>query len=303
MCNKKNVFLSLLESSEHELNLHRYKFQINDIKSDKEDLKKAELRVFKLANVHRRAQNAYVQINIINRYNGQVVSSKLMGTKAHGWMTFPLTDIVRTWISNPEFNQGIRIAIKTIYGDGKDSVDFATRNHVRREPILVIFTKRQNEGLESIIELGDAEAKLKKKVDSAEHLLKRRRKRNTELTMDDNSRSIEDTTPTCRLKRLDVPVDVIAAKVQIIIPKVLKINQCVGTCETSNLNTNENEIVTNHAYIQGLYAIGNKDVKLPCCAPSSFDPQTTLQREFVNDLEILKVSVLQNMIATSCSCL
>lgn len=246
-----------------------------------------------------RRRSAYIQINIVDRYSSKVVSSKIMGTMVHGWITFPVTDITRKWIASPKTNQGITVTVQTIFGDAGNKVVFASKTQIRREPILVVFSKGKNTGLETILDLPDINKKNKERHRERRNVIMDARKNNNKAKSK-NLKEMPDEK--CQLRPLKVPVSVISSKVQILGPNVLEINQCVGSC-IPNVHKDLTEGATSHAIIQAFYAATGNDVKYPCCSPATFEPIITLQRVIIGDQTSMKIALLQKAIATSCSCL
>lgn len=290
-----------------------YKFNIIDINREEEKIQKAELHLFK---EHRPSQKtplaSLVQIDVINNRNDRIISSRILNVAVHGWITFPVTKTIRRWVRKRKNNKGIRISVKSLYG-GEKQVKFATKNHFRREPMLVVFTKR--------IKGSSLSAFLEESTDTSSTInnekKKRRQKRhlsslpnnndNNEMThINSLSRKKDGKKEDCQLKDLVINTDQFGFKSRFLSPHFINIHQCVGSCSYKKEPLYEQ---TNHGIFQAMASVSH-DGKMsksvpdePCCAPSEFKDQMMIAAVIKGNTNIIKFITLDKLIATKCACL
>lgn len=267
--------------------------------------------MFKQYDPTQRSRNAYLQIDIINGRNNRVISSRLLSSTAHGWITFPLTKIVSRWVRKPHKNNGIRINVKRLYKAkvGKqleETLQFGTKNSFRREPMLVVFSKRtKGSNLASLLNEGELTA-MKEKLTRKERMRRAIAvdETFTNLTDEPGKRNTRKDV-VCHLRSLNVSVARFGFKMKLIYPSVFSVNQCVGTCKFKQLH--DGKFQTNHALFQayraaeeGLGKRTENHVEPPCCAPSEYESQLVFFRNLNREVTILH---LEKVKATKCQCL
>ena len=305
-----NRFISLLEQEDPKQKQHGYKFNVIDINQEEEKIQKAELHLFK---EHRPAPKSpltsLVQIDVIKKRNDRVISSRIISVAVHGWITFPLTKTVRRWVRKRKNNKGIRIRIKSLYGTEK-SVVFSTKNRFRREPMLVVFTKRiKGSSLAALLE-GSSINDNRLEVQNNEK--KRRHKRHllsedSELTqinsLEKQKVKGNEQKEDCQLKPLVVNTDQFELINRFFSPQYIDIKQCDGSC---HYKKEPSYGQTNHGIFQSMASIVQDDKSrpdAPCCAPSAFEDKLMIAALRKGSTSIIKVVTLDKLIATKCACL
>ena len=307
------LFISFFtETEETERKHSRYRFNVQSINKMAEKVTKAELHLFKQYDPTQRSRYAFLQIDVIKSQNNRVISSRILSTRAHGWITFPLTKTVSRWVRKPHKNYGIRIQIKQFYnkaGGGQQpqeaALQFGTKNSFRREPMLVVFSKRiKGSNLDSLFNEKELVAAKKKLA------VKKRHARASPKTIinltDELSKRNNRTDAICHLRPLNVSVMYFGFDMKLIYPSVFIVNQCVGTCKFKQLHKAQ----TNHALFQAYRAaesyreegeeLSENHVDPPCCAPSAYESQLVIFKNAKSQVTILN---LENMKATQCKCL
>lgn len=309
-----------------------YKFNIIDINRDEEKIQKAELHLFKENRPSQKTPHtSLVQIDIINNRNDRVISSRILSVAVHGWITFPVTKTIRRWVRKRKINKGIRISVKSLYGAEKN-VKISTKNHFRREPMLVVFTKRiKGSSLAALLEDStDNNNKLDTTSSSSSSTTnnekKRRQKRQLSSASNDNENEEqssgemtyinslekrkmrkEEKKEDCQLKDLIINTEQFGLKDRFLSPQFINIHQCVGSCGYKKVPTYEQ---TNHGIFQAMASIGHDRSQRgktlpdePCCAPSEFKDQLMIAAVRNEHTHIIKFVTLDKLIATKCGCL
>ena len=251
----------------------------------KEKLIKAELRIFKMSNPKQRSLSSYFLIIVADIISKKTICAGITASTSHGWHVFPLTNVVKTWIFDNSKNKGIHISIRSLYGNN-DKVKFATKQTIRREPILVIHTKNHDEiTLTSIPDFHFNKTLLMSSLNKQSKTSKTRRRR-----------AVNDP---CHLEPLEVPIQEIGWNINIMKPQVFTINHCKGRCWHDSSKVYQQQ--TNHAIIQALYAAVTQEEKTsyPCCAPAEFQPGSALIISSRN----VKLLILEKLTVTSCECM
>lgn len=313
-----------------------YKFNIIDINREEEKIQKAELHLFK---EHRPSQKtpltSLVQVDVINNRNGRVISSRILNSAVHGWIIFPVTKIVRRWVRKRKNNKGIRISIKSLYGAEKN-VKFSTKKNFRREPMLIVFTKRiKGSNLAALLkDSSDNNNRLDTSSSTTSNNKNRRRqKRNLSLNINvekdnednelkkkrkDNELTYKNSLgkrlskekvkrEDCQLKELVINTEQFGLKNRFLSPQFININQCVGSCGFKKEPSYEQ---TNHGIFQAMASLSHDGDKrsrtipdAPCCAPSEFKDQLMIAAVIEGQTSIIKFINLDKLIATKCACL
>ncbi|XP_065664915.1 protein DVR-1 homolog [Hydra vulgaris] len=264
---------------------HNYLFDVSDIISFNESLKRAELRLFK--NASRKLLRSVLQVNIVNLFSNKTVSANIISSNSYGWQIYPLTEVVQNWIYNKNQNKGLTISIQKLYGTNT----FVNFNSEKHKPFLVTFTKEKRElSLTSLlkknIKIWEPREKSAIIVSQTTIVAKRRRRREINY----NYKNI------CGVQQLIVPLKKVGWNNLFLFPDHFIINQCKGQCYIKK---------TAHSILQTLYAdvLKNHEVKHPCCAPSKLSPGTALIYDRSSGKNVFKLVRLQNLTVTECECL
>ena len=248
-----------------------------------EEIIKAEFRIYRLPNKNFR--RSFFQMNIKNGKDGRTVSTEIISSKK-GWLSFPITNLVKQWLTKEVLSQELFVQLHSLYGE--KTMHFAGIDQTSYEPFLVIYSSSNKElSIASLIDLEtisrvSSDTKTKKNI-------KERSKR------DVITKSYESP---CELKPLKVYADHIGLK-NFLAPSYLEINQCVGSCKHPGSKSNTRQ--TNHALLQALYTkvTDSEYSSYPCCAPASFNKQEVLIRHPDGSVKLMK---LPKAIVTSCAC-
>lgn len=239
-----------------------------------------------MSNPKQRVLSSYYLIKIKDVYRKETICAGITTSASHGWLIYPLTNIVKKWVRDPSKNHGIQIFIKSIYGDN-NKVKFATKQTIRREPILIVRSKNKNEvTLSSLPDLQLNETLLKSFIDKTT----RRRERREVGGYNRGS---------CHVEPLRVPLHEVGWDENIAQPDYFTINQCKGTCWYDTAKIYERK--TNHAIIQSMYAAltGGQKASFPCCAPAKYDEGTAL----IVSTTTIKLIILEKLTVTKCECM
>ena len=250
-----------------------------------------------------------------------MISSRILSVTVHGWITFPLTKTVRRWFRKRANNKGIRIRIKGLYGTDK-SVKFASKHHFRREPMLVVFTKRiKGSSLASLLDDTSIMSGINSvnSLDMTQNEKKRRRtrqKRHTPTNSISTNSILErkkEEEPVkkipCQLRPLFVDTDKFGVRNRFLTAEYININQCTGSCV---FDKDVKYAQTNHGLFQAFAALHGAGGRLegkeakpnaPCCAPSAFEDKTLIASLQEGSTRIIKVLTLDKLVATKCACL
>lgn len=278
-----------------EMEQQSYQFDIVDINREREKLIKAELRIFKYPNRKRTPLTSFVQIDVKDKNTNKIISSRILTSSGSGWQVFPVTNIVSAWISKEHLNKGVQLSVRPLYG-ANEEIKFATKKTVRREPILVVYTKDSDDlVLATLSNLKQNAAaffvtKTNAKPSAEESNLPRRVRRRARFD-------------PCRVEELSVPLVQIGWHKSFAAPRKFRINQCKGTCGYDASKAYHKQ--TNHAIIQALYATitGGRKTSYPCCAPSKFAPGNALIVDRMPSGEVVKVVSLEKLTVVQCQCL
>uniref|UniRef100_A0A7M5VFS2 TGF-beta family profile domain-containing protein n=2 Tax=Clytia hemisphaerica TaxID=252671 RepID=A0A7M5VFS2_9CNID len=296
-------------TEENENKQHKYQFNVNDINRKEEKIQNAELHLFKQyqPNGQGRPRSAMIQIDIINMHNERVISSRIVSVHVHGWLRFPVTKIVKRWVRKRKNNKGLQVRIRNI-GDDKNNVKFGTKNTLRREPMLVVFTKRVKGSSLAALLNGNG-------LNILQNNEKKKRVKRTIVTMNDDkpNNHIEhhhkDGHLECQLKPLRINTRNMGFGENIINPTEININQCVGSCPARIKEDFLNNRHTSHAIFQAIVADSSRpgathdQPALPCCSPSEFKDEVMIISGRKGSQELIQLVKFEKLIATKCACL
>lgn len=224
-------------------------------------------------------------MNIKNGKDGQTVSTEIISSKK-GWLSFPITNLVKQWLKKGVLNQELYVQLHSLYGE--KMMHFAGTDEINYEPFLVIYSSSNEElTIASLINL-EKISSISSNTKTTKNI-KKRSKRNV------ITKSYESP---CELKPLKVYADHIGLK-NVLAPSYLEINQCVGSCKNPGSKSSTKQ--TNHALLQALYTkvTDSEYSSYPCCAPASFNKQEVLIRHPDGSVKLMK---LPKAIVTSCAC-
>lgn len=282
-------------------NMYQFYFNLSDIDVNKETVKKAEFRIFKYPNKIKRPNFCYIQVSIKDSFTNQIAASSFINCKATGWQTFPITNLIKKYVTYKQVNRGFFLSTKLIYG-AEEKIEFSTNTDKNNKVLLIVYTKDEDDitlaSLTNTTVLENSQLKKntnKSKINVESNIFNIFNKRKRRDIQHDN---FVNRQP-CQLKALNVPTKKIGWNHKIIEPGIFKINQCVGTCLHDPSKANKKQ--TNHAILQALYTAvtDGQYSSYPCCAPVSFENDRALMREG----ETIKVVVLTKLRVTSCACL
>ena len=224
-------------------------------------------------------------MNIKNGKDGRTVSTEIISSKK-GWLSFPITNLVKQWLKKGVLNQELYVQLHSLYGE--KMMHFAGTDEINYEPFLVIYSSSNEElTIASLINL-EKISSISSNTKTTKNI-KERNKRNV------ITKSYESP---CELKPLKVYADHIGLK-NFLAPSYLEINQCVGSCKNPGSKSSTKQ--TNHALLQALYTkvTDSEYSSYPCCAPASFNKQEVLIRHPDGSVKLMK---LPKAIVTSCAC-
>ncbi|XP_065673419.1 bone morphogenetic protein 7-like isoform X1 [Hydra vulgaris] len=273
---------------------HHCLFNVSDIESQQETLKKAELRLFKSHYSKHRFQTGVLQVIVINIFNNKTVSSKKMSFYGYGWQVFPVTRVVQDWIDNRTHNRGLNILVQKLNGSS-ERFDLNFNNFYQHDSALITFTKEKKElSLLSLLKKNDLQPiSGKNKISNNINDVVNRVRRSEEGR----------ESKLCGVEPLVVPLELIDWHNLFIMPKSFSINQCKGQC----FHKNDEDYLgqTSHSILQALYAdvLQDDNVNYPCCAPTKFLPASAILNDRSSNREVYKLVQLENLQVTECECL
>lgn len=268
----------------------------------KEQIKKAELRIFKrrsrLENIHGHFKVTVYRLNR-RAVEGSISWKRKLATvdtkhikcrRVGGWIVLNVTSAVAFWSSWPSRNFGLWISV---VGLGIPTSDFYIATGGRKEPILVIYgdnkdkktsLKAVNEIPNETREISDQHTKGKGKNNEDASAMSTRRRR-----------SVEDDR--CARHKLFVKFRDLNWDKWIIAPRGFSAFYCMGTCP---------EIIdkyfdpSNHAIIQNLlHHRYNKKIPAACCVPTSLHSMSLMYFELDGSIVLKEYS---GMVASTCGC-
>ena len=238
-------------------------------------------------------------------HNERVISSRIVSVHVHGWLRFPVTKIVKRWVRKRKNNKGLQVRIRNI-GDDKDSVKFGTKNTLRREPMLVVFTKRVKGSSLAALLNGNG-------LNILQNNEKKKRAKRSIVTMNDEKPynhidHHKDRNFECQLKPLRINTGNMGFGENIINPTEININQCVGSCP-AKIKEDFNRHHTTHAIFQAIVADSSRpdtshdQPARPCCSPSEFEDKVMIISGRKGSQELIQLVKFEKLIATKCACL
>lgn len=275
---------------------HRFFFNLSAI-TNKEKVKKAELRIFKKKPHTQsiegnfmirlfRLDISYNKSSQLQKNNGVFVTSRLVSNKEKvgRWISLDITSVVKLWTeAKTGQNFGIRLSVQ---GFNAFSKDFRIGNRGRRAPFLVTYTEDPQVGIEltkSLINCTNSQ------------VIERNDYSPNNTSTVARNRAKRSSLQRCRKRWAYVSFKKLKWD-WIVAPKGYSANYCEGIC-TTNLDITLNP--TNHAILQSILHRMDSRIPSPSCVPTKLHSISVLYRTSDRSVALTEYG---GMIVSSCGC-
>ncbi|XP_019627503.1 PREDICTED: transforming growth factor beta-2-like isoform X1 [Branchiostoma belcheri] len=281
-----------------------FKFDVQSLYQNVSEVTEAELRIYQVANPTADLPEQRIELHqLLPPVNGKgsprqrYLGSKLVKTRAKGWLSFDITNTVREWLLKTDNNLGLELTVHCL-GRTFDAIAGELTSDTPETLQTFIAGTLQAEAVEE--GRGDTA-----QVDSPEkkdpHLLVFT-KRPPPETHSRRKRSLDSSycfkkpkEPNCCLRELYIDFQRDLGWKWIHAPRGYNANFCAGSCPY--LWSTDSQVT--HSTIIGLYSTLNPHASAsPCCVPSELEPLTILYYQGRKP----RIEQLSSMVVTSCKC-
>ncbi|XP_053594614.1 bone morphogenetic protein 7 [Microplitis demolitor] len=312
-------------------------FNVTKMSQNTLTLESAELYLYKNITSEDKRICESVKIEVYQKLcktgdNNKFVDSLLVSPDDTDWLTFNVTEPIKSWIDDPKKNNGLNISIVPFESCTHESLlklqdigisGLESSADIEFKPFLVLYfhnvikgqhdmkikqnvrNKRDDYSKSQDYESNEIDVLPPNYVTSNPFTKTYKRKfidnhRTVKKNLADyNNDGIKKKRSNCNIKSLPFNFEDIGRD-YIIAPKIINFSFCNGQCDESNFDNSTYSTAYNHYLIyESLRHLYPKEISSTYCIPTTFSNLTTLFFD-INDNIVLKV--VPNIIAEECSC-